>query len=467
MKPPSIRTRLQLWLLPSLVLILGAFSVFDFHRAIEPVEAAYDAALANTAFAVSARLRAEKGTVALDLDDQTVALLRTDLIDRIFFRVISPSNETLAGDIGLKGPENIVGATFFDAVFQGKPVRGIAYPVATPIGISIVLVAETTVKRDKARRDMVASRLVQDLAVVFFAVLVVWLSVRGVLRPLEQLASQVQARSPSDLKPLPENGSPIEVLPLIDALNRLFGRIGSTQDGQRRFIENAAHQLRTPLAGLQGQVELAVREASSLGAPAGGLADRLARIEQATSRVTRLANQLLTLSRSDRPTHDTAGERQLELAELVADSVAIQIDRAIDREQDLGAETQAVSIRAIEWELREVLSNLIDNAIRYTPRGGQITVRCGPDEDGAFIEVEDSGPGIPTTERDRVFERFYRAPTAPAGGSGLGLSIVQEIASLYEARVEIGDAPRGTGTVVRVTFPEAIRRACPLPVADT
>ena len=151
----------------------------------------------------------------------------------------------------------------------------------------------------------------------------------------------------------------------------------------------------------------------------------------------------------------------------MADSVAIQIDRAIDREQDLGAETQAVSIRAIEWELREVLSNLIDNAIRYTPRGGQITVRCGSDEGGAFIEVEDSGPGIPATERDRVFERFYRAPTAPAGGSGLGLSIVQEIASLYEARVEIGDALRGTGTVVRVTFPEAVRRACPSPVADT
>jgi len=168
LKPPSIRTRLQLWLLPSLVLILGAFSVFDFHRAIEPVEAAYDAALANTAFAVSARLRAEKGTVALDLDDQTVALLRTDLIDRIFFRVISPTNETLAGDIGLKGPENIVGPTFFDTMFQDKPVRGIAYPVATPIGVSVVLVAETTVKRDKARRDMVASRLVQDLAVVFF-----------------------------------------------------------------------------------------------------------------------------------------------------------------------------------------------------------------------------------------------------------------------------------------------------------
>jgi two-component system sensor histidine kinase TctE len=254
---------------------------------------------------------------------------------------------------------------------------------------------------------------------------------------------------------------------LIDALNRLFGRIGSTQDGQRRFIENAAHQLRTPLAGLQGQVELAVREASALGEPAGGLADRLERIEQATSRVTRLANQLLTLSRSDRPTHDTAGERQIELAELVTDLVAIQIDRAIDRDQDLGAETQLVSIRAIEWELRELLSNLIDNAIRYTPRGGRITVRCGPDNGGAFIEVEDSGPGIPAQERDRVFERFYRAPTAPAGGSGLGLSIVREIASLYEARVEISDSPRASGTVVRVLFPEAIRQACPSVVADT
>ncbi|MEK9776800.1 MAG: sensor histidine kinase N-terminal domain-containing protein, partial [Quisquiliibacterium sp.] len=350
----------------------------------------------------------DKGLVALDLNEQSVALLRTDLIDRIFFRVISPSGETLAGDSGLKGPANVAGVTFFDATFQGKPVRGVAYPVAMPSGVSVVLVAETTIKRNQARRDMIAARLVQDFSVVLFAILVVWLSVRSVLRPLEQLAAQVQARSPLDLKSLRQENSPREVLPLIDALNRLFGRIGSTLDGQRRFIENAAHQLRTPLAGLQGQVELAVREANSLGQPGGQGGERLGRSVQATGRVTRLANLLVTLSRSDRPTHDTAGGRQLQLAELVTDVVAVQIDRAIDREQDLGAETQPVMVRAIEWELREVLSNLIDNAIRYTPRTGRITVRCGPHGAGAFIEVEDSGPGIPGTDRDRVFERFYR-----------------------------------------------------------
>ena len=455
MKHRSIRTRLLLWLLPLLVLILGAFSIFDYLRAIRPMEAAYDAALENTAFAVSARLRADQGMVRLDLSEQTVALLRTDLIDRIFFRVIGPSGRTLAGDLELKGPASTSGITFFDDVFQNQAVRGVSYPVATPFGIGTVLVAETTVKRVTARRAMITNRIAQDIVFVFFAVLVVWFAVRGVLRPLEQLAAHVSARSPSDLRALPENGSPREVLPLIDSLNRLFVRIGSTQDGQRRFIENAAHQLRTPLAGLQGQVELAIKEARRLGETGSALDERLTRIEQATRRVTHLANQLLTLSRSDRPTHDSVARRAVQLADLVNDVVAIQIDRAIEREQDLGAEAEPVAVLAIEWELREVISNLVDNAIRYTPRGGRITVRCGPLERGAFIEVEDSGVGIAPEERDRVFERFYRAAGAVPGGSGLGLSIVHEIASLYEARVQISDPPRGQGAVVRIVFPLA------------
>ena len=450
----SIRARLLRWLLPLLVLILGASSVLDYHRAIAPVEDAYDFALANGAFAISAQMHANTSALELDLNEQAISFLRADMIDSVFFRVTGPQGVTLAGDPDLKGPQNPVGVTFFDGRFRDKPVRGVAYPVATPVGVGVVLVAETLGKRNKARRDLIASRAAQDLAVVLFALVVVWAAVGGVLRPLEQLAAEVRARSAGDLSAMPERGSPREVVPLIAALNRLFGRIGATQDSQRRFVENAAHQLRTPLAGLKGQVDLALKEAEALEASqARGLAARLERVREATSRVTHLANQLLTLSRSDQPSHDTASRKHLELNELVADTVAAQIDRAIAREQDLGAETQPAAIRAVEWEIRELISNLIDNAIRYTPRGGQITVRCGTAGKGAFVEVEDSGPGIPREERERVFERFYRVATAPSGGSGLGLSIVHEIASLYDASVEIVDPPKGQGALVRVTFP--------------
>jgi len=449
------------WLLPLLVLILGTSSVLDYHRAMAPVEIAYDTALANAAFAVSAHLRTGAGTIELDLSDESVSLLRADMMDRVFLHVIGPTGATLAGDPDLKGPQYPVGPTFYDDTFRGRRVRGVAYPVATPIGVSVVLVAETTGKRDKARRELIASRLVQDLAVVVFAVLAVWLAVGAVFRPLEQVARQVRSRSAADLKPLPEGNAPREVLPLIEALNRLFGRIGDTQDSQRRFIENAAHQLRTPLAALKGQVELASGDARQLGAVSEPLAQRLGRIGEATTRVTHLANQLLTLSRSDRTSHDTASRKSLQLSELVGDAVAAQIDRAIARDQDLGAETQPVAVRAVEWELRELLSNLIDNAIRYTPPGGQITVRCAPEGDGACLEVEDSGPGIPPAERERVFERFYRLPSAPAGGTGLGLAIVHDIAALYDATVEILDPPKGSGTTVRVRFPAGVRSASP------
>ncbi len=453
MKQRSIRARLLRWLLPALLAILAVVSLLDYRRALPPIEAAYDAALANAASAIGARIQVVGARLAIDLGERSIALLRTDIVDQVYFRVVGPTGETLSGDLDLEGPRHPVGVTFYDAKFRGRTVRGVAHPVTTPAGTSVVLVAETTGKRAKARRDLVTSRILQDLAVLAFAVLVVWYAVGTVLRPLELLAGQVRSRSPQDLAPLPEEGAPREVRPLIEALNRLFGQIGATRDGQRRFVENAAHQLRTPLAGLKGQVELAAGELRALPGPPEGLARRLGRIGEATSRIVHLANQLLTLSRLERSSRDACRGRPVQLGAVVAQAVAAQIDRAIAREQDLGAETQPAALTAVEWELRELATNLIDNAVRYTPRGGRITARCGPDGEGVFVEVEDSGPGIAPDERERVFERFYRVASTPSGGSGLGLAIVHEIAAHYGASVEILDPPKGFGTTVRVRFP--------------
>ena len=469
----SIRARLLGWLLPLLVLIMVTSSVLDYRRAVVPVEAAFDQALINSAVAVAARVRHGGTAVELDLSDQSISLLRTDIVDKVYFRVVDPSGETLGGDADLLAPAYPLGPTLFDATFRGQPLRGVAYPVTTTSGTSVVIVGESTNKRERARRHLIVSRILPDLALVLIAVLVVWVAVGAVLRPLEQLAQQVRARSPDDLGPLAQSGAPHEVRPLIDALNRLFALIGETQDGQRRFIENAAHQLRTPLAALRGQVDLAIGEvrvddpaSDETRAPEGGVAQaparavtelpaRLERVREATARVTRLANQLLSLARSTRTSHDTASRQEVQLAELVRASVASQIDSAIERDQDLGAEASPVSLVAVQWELRELLTNLIDNAIRYTPRGGRITVRCGSIDDQVVLEVEDTGPGIAPEERERVFERFYRPAQSQAGGSGLGLSIVREIAALYGATVRVVDPPQGRGTIVRVSFPSA------------
>ncbi|MCL4746891.1 MAG: sensor histidine kinase N-terminal domain-containing protein [Burkholderiaceae bacterium] len=466
----SIRARLLAWLLPLLVLILVTSSLFDYRRAVVPVQAAFDQALINAAVAVAARVRFGGNAVELDLSDQSISLLRTDIVDQVYFRVVDPNGNTLGGDSDLRGPTNPLGPTLFDADFRGQPLRGVAYPAATPSGNTVVIVGETTNKRERAARDLILSRILPDLGLVLIAMLVVWVAVGAVLRPLEQLAQQVRARSPDALGPLAVSGAPDEVRPLIDALNRLFSLIGATQDGQRRFIENAAHQLRTPLAGLKAQVDLAIGEArapdAAIGASVAGapteLPARLERVREATSRVTRLANQLLSLARSTPTSHDASSRKRIDLAELVGAGVASQIDRAIVRDQDLGAETSPAAIDAVEWELRELLANLIDNAIRYTPAGGRITVRCARADEHVYLEVEDTGPGIPADQRERVFDRFYRLAQSQGGGSGLGLSIVGEIAALYGASVQIADSPSGRGTTVRVRFPLA---ATPAPSA--
>lgn len=462
----SIRGRLLGWLLPLLLLLLVASSLLDYHRAIEPVEAAYDQALADAALAVAARLRPVEDRLELDLSDQSISVLRADTLDRVYFRVIGPSGRTIGGDPDLTGPGLVGRTAYFDAAYHGRPVRGIVHPVATAVGPSTVLVAETTAKREQARRELITTRVVQDFAIVVLTILVVWFAVGAALLPVERLAAQMRSRSAGDLQPLPAIQAPREVRPLIEALNRLFGLIGETQDSQRRFIENAAHQLRTPLTGLRGQVDLAIGAARTAlsespvsSASAQALGDRLTRISEATARVTHLANQLLTLARSDRPSHDTASRQRVNLHELVADAVSAHIDRAIAREQDLGAESQPVAVRAVEWELRELLANLVDNAIRHTPIGGRITVRCGLLDDAPYLEVEDTGPGIPASERERVFERFYRADTATQGGTGLGLAIVREIAALYGARVEILDPPNPPGLIMRVVFSAALTPA--------
>ncbi len=454
----GVRARLLVWLLPMLLATLVVTSVIDYRTTLSRVVEAYDQALGDAALALAGNLRVEGEELRLRLSDRAVQVLQLDSTDQVYFRVIGPHGETVAGEAGLQAPQPAAGRQVYDAQFQGIPIRMIAYPVATAVGECRVLVAETTRKRDSARREILWTRLASDLLILVVTVQLVWLAVGAALAPLRRLAQQVQTRSGDDLRPLPQGGVPVEVQPLVQALNRLFQVIGDTQDGQRRFIENAAHQLRTPLAGLRGQVELVVAEVRSLLDPAhdgraAAVAERLQRVQLATQRLTHLANQLLTLARSDRPTHESASRQSVSLPALVDDVVSAHLDAALSRQQDLGAETEPATLRAVSWELRELLSNLIDNAIRYAPVGGRITVRCGVESGDPWLEVEDNGPGIPDGERQRVFERFYRLPDSPAGGSGLGLAIVKEIAHLSQGRVDVFDPRHGPGTRIRVTFP--------------
>jgi two-component system, OmpR family, sensor kinase len=278
--------------------------------------------------------------------------------------------------------------------------------------------------------------------------LVIWVVVGRGLRPIGAVAQAVTTRTATALDPLPEGEAPAEVLPLVESLNDLLGRLKHALEAQRAFIADAAHELRTPLAALQLQAQLVERAQSE-----AERADALADLKSGLQRATHSVNQLLTLARQE----PGAAERRLgpvDLAELAGQVLGELLPLAEAKAIDLGA-AQPGGDAVVEGDgegLRILISNLVGNAIRYTPRGGKVDVLAGDGPEGPFLEVVDTGPGIPAEERTRVFDRFYRRAESADTGTGLGLAIVETIADRHGASVILTDAPSG-GLCARVLFP--------------
>ena len=277
--------------------------------------------------------------------------------------------------------------------------------------------------------------------------LLVWIGVHFGLRPLLSLRQEIEARSARELRSLEVAAVPAEVRPLVDGLNQLFVMLGEAARAQRQFVADTAHQLRTPLAGLLGHLEVMMQEPA-----AAALHDRLASLHDGMTRLAHSANQLLALARTD-PAASLAD--RFEAVDLKALSERIlerNLDRAVASLHDLGADIQATTVTGNVRLLEDLLGNLVDNALQYTPAGGHITVRCGKNDGASFLEVEDDGPGIPEVERTRVRERFYRMPGSVGRGCGLGLAIVDEVSRLHDANLTIDSGTNGRGTCIRVSF---------------
>ncbi|MCQ1550401.1 MAG: ATP-binding protein [Candidatus Accumulibacter phosphatis] len=275
----------------------------------------------------------------------------------------------------------------------------------------------------------------------------IWVVVGRGLRPLDAVARAMTTRTPVALGPLPTNGVPTEVAPLVRSLNDLLARLKRALDSQRDFIADAAHELRTPLAALSLQLQLARRAAD-----AQSRGEAFGELERGLTRATHCVQQLLTLARQE----PGGGDRPLmpvNLGYLVAKVVAEQLPLAEDRQIDLGVTpaARAVTVRGDAEALQILVSNLVGNAIRHTPSGGKVDVAVGDGADGVFVEVNDSGPGIPVEERERVFDRFYRRAQTDEPGSGLGLAIVRTIAERHQASVLLDEADLG-GLRARVRF---------------
>ncbi|AYQ30348.1 MULTISPECIES: sensor histidine kinase [unclassified Polaromonas] len=381
------------------------------------------------------------------------------------FRLSDAQGEFLAGEAWI--PE-LLPATH-DIEFHSLEHQGVIYRIAaqrtrTSAGELIVQLADGSDPRQQWVRSVLFKVLLPNLILVVVAGFAVNWAVMRALKPLIELKDAVERRSPRDLSAIDPLTTPAEVQPLVTALNRLFGLVNDQAEGQRRFVADAAHQLRTPLAGLQAQVE-AWAQAARVGQAAGSdgavtlPAEKIIKLRNATRRTSQLANQLLALSRADASAAAAQPMQRVDLKDLCESILPLHLDAATRKGIDLGLDAQPAQASGYEWLLRELLGNLVDNAVKYTPPGGTVTIRCGPgagpqpDPDhprwGVFLEVEDDGPGIAPEERGKALERFYRVLGTVGEGNGLGLAIANEIARVHRSQLELDDAsadasgPRG------------------------
>ena len=294
------------------------------------------------------------------------------------------------------------------------------------------------------------STLLWDFVQLDITLVLVWVGIQLGLRPIRRLRDEIARRSPLDLRPIVETSVPREIAPLVVTLNRLFGMLRSSVQSQQQFIANTAHQLRTPITGMQAQLGLLIAEPA-----AQPVKERLLTLQEGVKQLAHSANQLLTLARADSSANLSAKNQAVDLQAIVGEVVAKFFDRALQSDIDLGVDAHPVSVFADPSLLDDLLSNLVDNALKYTAAGGSVTVSAGRNNGRPCLGVEDTGSGIPEAERQRVSQRFYRMPNSPGHGSGLGLAIVDEIARLYDATVTLASGANGRGTRILVQFPES------------
>jgi two-component system, OmpR family, sensor histidine kinase TctE len=443
----SIHRRLLILLLPPLALLMVAGGFADYRASMVFMRTAYDQSLADAAVAQAALLKVADGRIYAQLPSQP--LTHANRAEKFYYSIWGPDHVLIAGNPQLAAASVGEGnPSYADAWLGNHRIRVVTYRAATAAGVATVNVAETTSRREAARHFILTSTWLMDFILVDSTLLLVWIGVRYGLKPLLAVRGQIESRSPRELRPIETAAVPAEVRPLVDALNGLFEVLREAARAQRQFVADAAHQLRTPIAGLVGHLELLTQDTA-----AAGLESRLAVLRDGMSQVAHSANQLLALARAE-PSANLADHFQVtDLVPVVERVIERNVDRSVKARLDLGADLDAAFVIGSAWLIEDLLGNLVDNALHYTPAGGHVTVRCGGGRTEPYLEVEDDGPGIPEAERSRVRQRFYRLPGSSGHGCGLGLAIVEEIARLHRASVTIDAGAEGQGTRIRAQFP--------------
>jgi two-component system sensor histidine kinase TctE len=457
------------WMLAPLLLLWPMSIAITYLVAKSIANQPFDHALEDSVTVLAQQVHAVDGKLIKSLSGSARDILRADDIDNVYFQIQGPHGEHIDGDRDMPQPviddedkSSAGGVRFRNDSMHGTPVRiAFAYVrVERASGddppLALVQVAETLEKRAQLANAIIKGVILPQFIVLPIVLALVWFALARGLSPLAQLQERIRARSSEDLSPIAPNQVPEEITPLVRSLNEMLARLSQTIDMQKRFIADAAHQMRTPLAGMRMQSELALRQTDQ-----GEVRRSLEQLAKSSQAATRLVNQLLALARAENQPPAGGAMQLLDLGELARDVVQDWVQASFAHSIDLGYEAPqlTVLINGNPTMLRELLSNLIDNAMRYTPAGDSVTVRVRSDALAhCYLEVEDTGPGIAPTERERVFERFYRILGNTAEGSGLGLAIVREIAQQHGAEVDVFNNPRAPhgrppGALFRLTFP--------------
>lgn len=428
-----------------LVALCGA--LVHYFTNVAPGVISSDRRLKDAANALMLRVEVDSGLVAIDT--QSVTLPPLPAADSVTYTLRDPQGHLLGGDSRLPAvPMSAVTGQLLAVVqLDRRNVRTLTTRLETSAGVVLLTVADIRTAAEPAARYGLMSTLLWDFVQLDVTLVLVWVGIQLGLRPMTRLRDEIAARSPRDLRPIDESSVPREIASVALTLNRLFATLRASAQSQQQFIANTAHQLRTPITGLQAQLDLLIAETA-----AAPVKERLLTLQEGIRQLAHSANQLLSLARAD-PNVNLATKRQsVRLDKIVAEVVARYFDHALRSNIDLGVEAQPATVLADPALLDDLLSNLVDNALKYTPAGGSVTIGSGEVGGKPYLAVEDTGAGIPESERQHVRQRFYRLPNSPGHGSGLGLAIVEEIARLHEATIDIGPGAAGRGTKVQVRF---------------
>ncbi len=441
----SLRARLLAWVLAPLLLVGIAAAAGAYVFMERRLASAFDADLGEVARAVLPYVHAVDGRVTLTFSRQEEAVLRADSVDQVWYAVFDAQGTAIAGDASLPTPpaSQVNVTVFWDAARAGVKIRAAALRANAGVGPVVIVAAETTRKREIASREALLSALSPVALLTFAAVLGLVFGIRRGLRPLERLRVEIQERSHLHLVPVEESGVIEELRPLVHELNQMLGRLDRAQQVQARFVADAAHQLRTPVAGLVAQLELARSVPDKA-------AHHLELARQGAARLARLTRQLLALAAADPLSNPDSTDADCDLAQVVESLAGDWLRAAAGRGVEIGFDLHGARVKGNPLLLGELASNLVDNALRHASSSVRISTRA--EGAGSRLEVADDGPGIAPTDREAIFERFRRLDAQGTEGSGLGLAIVREIAARHHASVRVEDGGELPGACFVVAF---------------